>query len=97
MGPNNSIVVAKLSNVTGVRRGLKLANPMDADEHDGSDDDSSSDEEDDGKEGRTTSSKVPVLQVTDGLAHFFPEFCGITKSEAIRVYRNQVGEAMVLN
>ncbi|BBN09653.1 ribosome assembly protein RRB1 [Marchantia polymorpha subsp. ruderalis] len=62
LGPNNSIVVAKLSNVTGVRRGLKLANPMDADEHDGSDDDSSSDEEDDGKEGRTTSSKVPVLQ-----------------------------------
>lgn len=67
-GPNNAVVVAKLSNVTGVRRGPKLATPMDADgEEKDSDDESSSDEEDNGIETPASSSKTPVLQVqSDG-------------------------------
>ncbi|CAM6100422.1 unnamed protein product [Calypogeia fissa] len=65
-GPNNAVVVAKLSNISGVRRGPKLATPMDADgEEDDSEDDSSSDEEDNGTEtpaSSSSSSKTPVLQ-----------------------------------
>jgi hypothetical protein len=57
--------VAKLSNISGVRRGPKLVTPMDADmEENDSDDDSSSDEEDNGTEApASTSSKTPILQV----------------------------------
>ncbi|KAL3688519.1 hypothetical protein R1sor_014828 [Riccia sorocarpa] len=60
---NNSIIVAKLSNVTGVRRGLKLSNPMDADVEEESDgEESSSDEEDEGRVAKSASSKTPVLE-----------------------------------